>query len=55
MPDQEIPPARPAARRIDETSADVQTLVKMGAVEPPPEPAPEAKPEPPAHEPTDAA
>lgn len=38
--DEEPPTERPIQRRIDETAADLDTLVDMGAAEPPPEPAP---------------
>lgn len=40
MPDETVPTQRPIQRRIDETAADLDTLVDMGAAEPPPEPAP---------------
>lgn len=38
MSEQEIPAERPAVRRVDETVADVETLVDMGVVDAPPEP-----------------
>ena len=38
MPDGDIPPERPAVRRVDETAADTATLVRMGVVDAPPEP-----------------
>lgn len=34
------PTQRPIQRRIDETAGDVETLIDLGAVEPPPEPSP---------------
>jgi hypothetical protein len=34
----ELPPERPVVRRVDETSADVATLVDMGVIEEPPQP-----------------
>ncbi|MFE2231008.1 hypothetical protein ACFXA4_00205 [Streptomyces sp. NPDC059442] len=34
----ELPNARPVERRVDETSADVATLVDMGVLEEPPQP-----------------
>lgn len=41
MPDDEIPPERPAQPRIDEHAADVDTLVGLGHIPaPPPEPQP---------------
>ena len=38
MPDLEAPTARPATRRVDESSADVGTLADMGVVPEPPTP-----------------
>lgn len=38
MPDGEIPPERPAVRRVDETAADTATLVRMGVLDAQPEP-----------------
>ena len=34
----ELPAQRPVGRRVDETSADVATLVDMGVLEEPPVP-----------------
>lgn len=42
----EVAPQRPAVRRIDEASADMQTLVDMGLAEEQPEPPPEPEPAP---------
>ena len=37
MPD-DLPPNRPAIRRVDESAADTETLVDMGVVDEPPQP-----------------
>ncbi|MEU8525239.1 hypothetical protein AB0C77_06495 [Streptomyces sp. NPDC048629] len=41
----ELPTERPARPRVDETAADLGTLVDMGVVEPQPEPPPGLLPE----------
>lgn len=51
MPVKDAQPApQPATPRVDETAADMGTLVDMGVVEPQPEPSPEPPP-PPNYEP----
>lgn len=51
-PEVEIPAQRPAIRRVDESAADMGTLVDMGVVPEQPEPPPaEPPPEEPAPEP----
>lgn len=52
MSDPEVPAQRPVARRVDESAADMGTLVDMGVVPEQPEPPPaEPPPEEPALEP----
>lgn len=38
--DEEPPAERPIQRRIDPAAGDVETLIDLGAAEPPPEPSP---------------
>lgn len=45
-PPAELPAERPVQRRIDETAADMGTLVAMGVVEEQPEPSPFRAPAP---------
>lgn len=52
MGDKEVPPNRPAVRRVDESAADMATLEQMGVVEPRPKPLP---PDPPGPSPTEQA
>ncbi|WP_329114417.1 hypothetical protein [Streptomyces sp. NBC_01353] len=52
VPPAELPAQRPVTRRVDETAADMGTLIDMGVVEEQPEPPPaEPPPEEPAPEP----
>lgn len=44
-PPAELPPERPAIRAIDESAADMGTLVDMGLVEEQPEPPPTLAPD----------
>lgn len=50
MPDDKVPPDRPAPVRRDKAAADMGTQVALGWVEEPPKPPPEPDPLPPVEE-----